>query len=68
MFERIDGALKFRNLDAEIFFDDIFDIANTPEEIDWIFNKLLQTAYFEALEIGKDKGFSEIEDVVDFNL
>lgn len=60
-----DGKLFIKTLDIEIFFDDIFDMCESSKEINKVLNKFVELAYYEALEMGKEKGFKDIEDVLE---
>lgn len=68
MIQRKNGKLFIRTLEIEIFFDDIFEVAETPQEINKIFNEFVKCAYYEAIEVGKQKGFEDIEDELSIDL
>lgn len=50
------GKLNLNRLELGIFFDDLFDEAKDFEEIQWILNKIISTAYLEAIAMGHEKG------------
>lgn len=62
MIQRKNEKLFINFLEIEIFFDDIFEVAETPQEFNKIFNEFVKCAYYEAIETGKSKGFENIED------
>lgn len=57
IFERKENKhITFNRLDAEIFFDDIFEDIKTPQELEWCVDNLIQ-----ALETAAHDWFEENE-------
>lgn len=62
MFNRGEnGKLRFEDLDFEIMLDDWYSICTSVEELQWILNKIAETAYQEAMSFGEDQGFDVSE-------
>lgn len=58
-----DGKLFIRNLDIEIFFDDLLDICENRKEVEHVVNNVVENLLLSAQDKLKDLGEEDPYDI-----